>query len=90
VGGAVAVLSAQVEDLTKTLSAAQSTALVSAETLSDLTVRAEEMSKRLDLQMASLHDIPEPAVTPQKPDKLVDSPSTTQPMFMRRAGGGNQ
>ena len=40
VGGAVAVLSAQVDDLTKTLSAAQNTASVSAETLTELTVRA--------------------------------------------------
>ena len=42
VGGAVAVLSAQVDDLTKTLEAAQKTAAESAEALSDTTQRAAE------------------------------------------------
>ncbi|MEL6922198.1 MAG: hypothetical protein AAFO77_14515, partial [Pseudomonadota bacterium] len=60
VGGAVAVLSAQVDDLNKTLEAAQKTASVSAETLTNLTERAESMSQRLELQMASLHDVPAP------------------------------
>lgn len=81
VGGAVAVLSAQVDDLTKTLSAAQSTAATSAQTLTELTVRAEAMSHKLELQMASLHDIPdasqnfEPAPTPQQ--------NSGEPMFVR-------
>ncbi|XDA98493.1 hypothetical protein AB1M95_00920 [Sulfitobacter sp. LCG007] len=60
VGGAVAVLSAQVDDLRKTLTAAQSTAAASAETLTGLAARAEAISRKLELQMASLHDIPEP------------------------------
>ena len=64
VGGAVAVLSAQVDDLTRTLTAAQATAGSSATTLTDLTARAEDTSRRLELQMASLHDLPaEPAPT---------------------------
>ncbi|MGB7240849.1 MAG: hypothetical protein WBC93_02030 [Sulfitobacter sp.] len=95
VGGAVAVLSAQVDDLTKTLSAAQSTASASAQTLTNLTERAEDMSRRLELQMASLHDIPErpDAVEPEvsKPAKVKapgkKTPKTkagaAEPMFMR-------
>lgn len=87
VGGAVAVLSAQVDDLTKMLAAAQATASESAETLSDLTMRAEQSSKRLELQMASLHDIPEPApVQPTQPKMTQDT--TSEPMFTRRAVGG--
>jgi len=87
VGGAVAVLSAQVDDLTKMLAAAQATASESAETLSDLTMRAEQSSKRLELQMASLHDIPEPApVQPTQPKMAQDT--TSEPMFTRRAVGG--
>lgn len=70
VGGAVAVLSAQVDDLTRTLNAAQQTAAHSAQTLTDLTNRAEDMSRRLELQMASLHDIPAPPPA---------SPTTEQP-----------
>ncbi len=57
VGGAVAVLSAQVDDLSKTLTAAQTTAATSAETLTSLTRRAEETSRRLELQMAALRDL---------------------------------
>lgn len=85
VGGAVAVLSAQVDDLTKTLAAAQTTAAASAETLTDLTVRAEEMSRKLELQMASLHDIPTPKV-PAEPEPAIEE-QAAQPMFMRRAVG---
>ena len=88
VGGAVAVLSAQVDDLTKTLEAAQTTAAASAETLSDLTVRAEEMSRKLELQMASLHDIPEPPAKPETPPAPQQDDATAQPIFMRRAAGG--
>ncbi|MEL6960657.1 MAG: hypothetical protein AAGL89_17095 [Pseudomonadota bacterium] len=89
VGGAVAVLSSQVDDLSKTLESAQKTAASSAETLSDLTMRAEEMSRKLELQMASLHDLPNPKAeeTPiTAPPEAEDSP---EPMFMRRASGGN-
>lgn len=75
VGGAVAVLSAQVDDLNRTLTAAQATAGSSAKTLTDLTARAEDTSRKLELQMASLHDLPaEPAPTfarraPEKVEK---------------------
>lgn len=88
VGGAVAVLSAQVDDLNKTLAAARQTASVSAETLTDLTCRAEDMSRRLELQMASLHDIPAtPAQASQKP---APSPErTAAPMFARRVHVGD-
>ena len=83
VGGAVAVLSAQVDDLTKTLAAAQSTASVSADTLTQLTVRAEAMSQRLELQMASLHDIPpqESTAPPSEPSGVQQT--TSEPMFIR-------
>ncbi|MFK7761918.1 MAG: hypothetical protein AB8B62_01540 [Roseobacter sp.] len=80
VGGAVAVLSAQVDDLTKTLAAAQETASKSADTLTELTSRAEGMSQRLELQMASLHDIP----TQQTHSSASTQQQTTsEPMFVR-------
>lgn len=81
VGGAVAVLSAQVDDLTKTLAAAQKTAAQSAETLTDLTARAESTSQRLELQMASLHDLPTPSAAPVQPVKPQQAPA--EPMFIR-------
>lgn len=57
-GGAVAVLSAQVDDLTKTLDAARYAAGASHEVLTELTKRAEDVAARLELQMASMHDMP--------------------------------
>ncbi|MCF6233702.1 MAG: hypothetical protein L3J36_11510 [Rhodobacteraceae bacterium] len=58
VGGAVALLSAQVDDLTKTLVAARETSDGSNVALDDLTGRAEAVAQRLELMMASMHDIP--------------------------------
>ena len=86
VGGAVAVLSAQVDDLSKMLAAAQTTAASSAETLSDLTMRAEETSRRLELQMASLHDIPAAPARAKPAPPPPQSPS--EPIFTRRTVGG--
>lgn len=84
VGGAVAVLSAQVDDLTKTLSSAQTTAAASAETLTDLTSRAEAMSQRLELQMASLHDLPPaPSKPAAQPSPAPAQPASSEPMFVR-------
>ncbi|SIS58730.1 phage tail length tape measure family protein [Phaeovulum vinaykumarii] len=58
-GGAIAVLSAQVDDMTKALQKAQSTSASSAATLQALTDRAEKATERLELLLASLHDLPE-------------------------------
>lgn len=68
VGGAIAVLSAQVDDMTKTLQVAQSSATGSAESLDKLTGRAEGAARRLELLVASLHDIPEPQEKPKEPE----------------------
>jgi hypothetical protein len=67
VGGAVAVLSAQVDDMTKTLNRAQAAAANSAASLTHLTERAEKASRKLELMMASMHDLPEPARTEGEP-----------------------
>ena len=96
VGGAVAVLSAQVDDLTRTLAAAQGTATHSAQSLTSLTTRAETCARQLELNMASLHDLPNTAPisanlpTPAQPTPEITanhSPAPTvtgQPMFVRR------
>jgi hypothetical protein len=59
VGGAIAVLSAQVDDMTKSLESARKIAQSSAVSLDGVTERAEAASRRLELLMASLHDLPE-------------------------------
>ena len=58
-GGAIAVLSAQVDDMTKALQAAQTTAGASHNALTGLTDRAEAAARQLELLLASLHDLPE-------------------------------
>lgn len=76
VGGAVAVLSAQVDDLTRTLQSAQKTAGNSTLKLETLTGRAEDVAKRLELMLASMHDLP--AAEAPNPD-VTESPTTEAP-----------
>lgn len=67
-GGAIAVLSAQIDDLTKMLAQAEKSAKLSAEQLLALTDRSESGAARLELLLASLHDLPEAAKeTEQEP-----------------------
>ncbi len=73
VGGAIAVLSAQVDDMTKTLEQAQGTATGSSDTLQALTERAEGVAQRLELLVASMHDLPEAEAPAAK------QPSAPQP-----------
>lgn len=64
-GGAVALLSVQVEDMKTALADAQKTAAESAGRLEDTTRRAEEIARRLELSMASAHgDAPDPGFGP--------------------------
>jgi hypothetical protein len=73
-GGAIAVLSAQVDDMTVALEKARSAANGSAESLEELTARGEAVARRLELLVASLHDLPDPKVAP-KPAAQQDSTS---------------
>jgi Domain of unknown function (DUF6468) len=57
-GGAIAVLSAQVDDMTRALENARGAANGSATRLEDQVRRAEAASSRLELLVASLHDLP--------------------------------
>ena len=66
VGGAIAVLSVQVDDLSNALKRAEAATAASASGLAIQSRSAEAAAKRLELLMASLHDLPEP-VEPQTP-----------------------
>jgi hypothetical protein len=79
-GSAIAVLSAQVDDMTRVLEAARGAAKGSAEGLQALTERAEAVSGRLELLMASLHDLPEAA----EPNS--DAEPERRLRFVRRRG----
>lgn len=64
IGGAVAVLSAQVDDMTRALSQAQGAAQDQARSLSGMTERAEAAATRLELLLATMHELPEAAEEP--------------------------
>lgn len=66
-GGAIAVLSAQVDDMTVALDKARGAANGSAESLEALTARGEAVARKLELLVASLHDLPDPAQKPARP-----------------------
>lgn len=66
-GGAIAVLSAQVDEMTIALEKARGSADHSAESLDALTKRGEAVSRRLELMLASLHDLPGSQPNPQAP-----------------------
>ncbi|KIC38659.1 hypothetical protein RA27_19760 [Ruegeria sp. ANG-R] len=69
VGGAVSVLSAQAEELRKSLDAAREASDDSGNALQALTERAETVAQRLELMMASMHDVvPEESADPDMPD----------------------
>lgn len=66
-GGAIAVLSAQVDDMTRALEKARGAATGSVDGLQAATVRAESVAVRLELLLAAMHDLPsaEPELTPE-------------------------
>ena len=57
VGGAVSVLSSQAEELKRSLDSARDASDQSGVALKDLTERAETVAQRLELMMASMHDV---------------------------------
>lgn len=58
-GGAIAVLSAQVDDMTRALETARGAADQQAKSLELLTDRGEGVAGRLEILLASMHDLPE-------------------------------
>ncbi len=87
VGGAVAVMSAQVDDMTRTLAAARDASNTSTDALDDLTTRAEAVAQRLELMMASLHDLPVEASHAEPSPENSNAPAQTGPMFVRHPRG---
>lgn len=74
-GGAIALLSAQVDDLTRTLKRAEDSARQSSGELESQTQRAEEAVRRIELLLSTLHDIPgagsEPPAGPEPRGRVV-------------------
>jgi hypothetical protein len=64
-GGAIAVLSAQVDDMTRALDRARGAATGSATALEALTLRSEAAAARLEILLAAMHDLPDPKPGPE-------------------------
>lgn len=79
-GGAIAVLSTKVDEMTKALRDAQTLAEGSSDALTDLTERADGVAQRLELMVAALHDVPEVQATdePVMPETPPASADTSQ------------
>ncbi|MBC7156527.1 MAG: hypothetical protein H5U20_03310 [Rhodobacteraceae bacterium] len=85
-GSAIAVLSAQVDDLTRALKAAQAAATESETALVTQTARAEHAAERLALMLASLHDLPDD--TAAAPGAEPHAGGERRLRFVRRGGSG--
>lgn len=84
-GGAIAVLSAQVDDMTVALEKARGAANGSAESLEALTARGEAVARRLELLVASLHDLPDTkAATPPSAQEAPAPADDRRLRFVRR------
>lgn len=87
-GGAIAVLSAQVDDMTRALEQARTAAHGSADGLIALTARAESVAGRLELLVASMHDLPEPPPAPEVGADIAEA--TRNLRFVRRRLSRNE
>lgn len=83
-GGAIAVLSAQVDDMTRALEKAQGVAGASERRLEDLTARADVLAKRLELMVAALHDLPDPPPRRAETEPPEDEEEHRRLRFVRR------
>ncbi len=81
-GGAIAVLSAQVDDMTRALAKARAAAEESAKALESQVQRAESAAARLDVVLASMHDIP----LAQGDQEEEDDDEDRRIRFVRRRG----
>lgn len=77
-GGAVAVLSAQVDDMTRAVQRAQAASTQAEQRLDSLVTRAEALARRLELSMAAMHDLADPAAPPPEDE------TTPRSRFIRR------
>jgi hypothetical protein len=88
-GSAIAVLSVQVDDMTRALEGARAAAHAQAEGLARQTQRAEAVAAQLELLMASLHNLPKAAPTASHPDDSDDGADGERKLrFTRRRSAG--
>lgn len=87
-GGAIAVLSTQVDEMTNVLRDAQKSAEASSADLQEISERAEAASERLELLVAAVHDLAEPPSADQEQPEMANPSGTAeadQPLFRSRS-----
>lgn len=87
VGGAIATLARQVDELQRALNAARTAGDQSANRLDSANRKAEDTTRRIELLLAAMHDLPDsaPAPKPAKPRRLrkTPAPAADLPSFLR-------
>lgn len=89
-GSAIAVLSAQVDDMTRALEKARATAAHSSSNLEELTDRAEAVAGRIELLLASMHDLSEERPTAAPPEPALAEEGERRLRFVRRRAAGGR
>ncbi len=89
-GGAVAMLSVQVDSLKTALNTAQQAADVSAKTLAELNHKAEGLASRLEILVASLHDVAEAELSATTENKDKTDSSLNESIFIRHGGTNHE
>ncbi|GFE64399.1 hypothetical protein [Litoreibacter roseus] len=72
-GGAIAVMSQQVDQMTKVLGEAQNTASSSSSNLETMTQRAESVAGKLEVLISALHDLSDEEDAGQIAEEVVDA-----------------
>ncbi len=80
-GGAIAVLSAQVDSMTRALETARAAASGQTAALESTMARGEAAAARLELLIATLHDLPDPGT----PQAVPPAPPTERRLTVQRA-----
>ena len=83
-GGAIAVLSGQVDDMTQALGKAREAADRQAKSLETLTQRGEGVAARLELLLASMHDLPQEPTQAKAPPARPMEDAEKRLRFVRR------
>lgn len=81
VGSAIGVLSSQVKELESILHEARDDVTQSSKKLDNLTNRAEKSAERIELLLASMHDLPHNDTSP--------NPAPSDAVFLRHSAGGS-